>query len=81
MNAWLKRKNGPDEIVRVIPDVDAKDAVLAYHLCLAYEAEELGRILFDADGYWIYDGGLLTVDEQEQLGEFIMQHMEVIWES
>jgi hypothetical protein len=44
-------------------------------------ANTLGRVLFDADGYWIYDGEELSVDEQEQLGRFIINHMEVTWNS
>lgn len=31
----------------------------------------LGRILFDNNGNWIYDGELLSIYEQEQIGEFI----------
>lgn len=81
MNAWLKRKNGPDEVVNISPDVEAKDAVLSFNLYLAYGGDYLGRVLFDADGYWIYDGEELTVDEQEQLGKFIINHMEVMWNS
>ena len=81
MNAWLKRKSGPDEVVSVIPVVECRDAALVYELYTAYENEFLGRILFDNDGYWIYDGNLLTVAEQEQLGQFIQYHMEVLWSS
>ncbi|MES2275912.1 MAG: hypothetical protein V4592_07815 [Bacteroidota bacterium] len=81
MNAWLKRKNGPDEVIRVIPDVDCRDAALVYHLYTAFEADFLGRILFDDQGFWIYDGNDLTVAEQEQLGKFIRYNMEVLWSS
>jgi len=31
----------------------------------------IGRILFDADDNWIYDGELLTVKEQEDAAGFI----------
>lgn len=31
----------------------------------------LGRILFDSQHNWVYDGGALNVFEEEQLGEFI----------
>jgi hypothetical protein len=31
----------------------------------------IGRILFDADDNWIYDGNVLTVDEQEDVVGFI----------
>jgi hypothetical protein len=81
MNAWLKRKNGPDEVVSVVPDTECRGAMLVYHLRKAYEDEYLGRILFDEQGYWIYDGNVLTVAEQEQLGRFIQHNMEVLWSS
>ena len=81
MNAWLKRKNGPDEVVSVISDVDCPDVALVYDLYTAYENEYLGRILFDEQGYWIYDGNELTIVEQEQLGKFIQYNMEVLWSS
>lgn len=32
-----------------------------------------GRILFDEEGNWIYDGDEFIADEQEQLARFIMQ--------
>jgi hypothetical protein len=81
MNAWLKRKSGPDEVVSVIPDIECKDAALVYDLYSAYEMDYLGRILFDDQGYWIYDGELMTIAEQEQLGKFIQHNMEVLWSS
>lgn len=31
----------------------------------------IGRILFDANDNWIYDGDVLTVDEQEDAAGFI----------
>ncbi|MBK0379222.1 hypothetical protein [Mucilaginibacter segetis] len=81
MNAWIKRKHGPDEVVSIIPDMKCSDAALVYHLYTAFEAGYLGRILFDDQGYWIYDGEELTVAEQEQLGKFIQYHMEGLWSS
>ena len=36
----------------------------------------LGRILFDPEGHWIYDGDILTIAEQEQIGEFILGYEE-----
>ena len=81
MNAWIKRKQGPDEVVCVIHDIQCGDAALVYNLYTAFEAGFLGRILFDDQGFWIYDGELLTVDEQEQLGKFIQYNMEVLWSS
>ncbi|MFD2872029.1 hypothetical protein ACFS5N_06095 [Mucilaginibacter ximonensis] len=62
-------------------DTNCKDATLVYELHKAYEQEYLGRILFDEQGYWIYDGEELTVAEQEQLGKFIQHNMEVLWSS
>ena len=81
MNAWLKRKSGPDEVIRVIPDTKSREVVLVYNLYSAFEADFFGRILFDEHGYWIYDGEVLTVAEQEQLGKFIQQNVEVLWNS
>lgn len=81
MNAWIKRKKGPDEVVSVIHDTQCGDATLVYNLYTAFEADFLGRILFDDQGYWIYDGNDLTVSEQEQLGKFIQYNMEVLWSS
>ena len=81
MNAWIKRKNGPDEIISVIPDIQCTDATLVYNLYTAFEEAWLGRILFDDNGYWIYDGDSLQVTEQEQIGRFIQYNMEVLWSS
>jgi hypothetical protein len=78
--AWLRRKNGPDEIVSVLPDTENNGAVTAYELYVAYEKnpDYLGRILFDMQGYWIYDGEVLTIAEQEQLEKFIINHVETL---
>ena len=81
MNAWIKRKKGPDEVISVIHYIQCGDAALVYNLYTAFEADFLGRILFDDQGYWIYDGNELTVPEQEQLGKFIQHNMEVLWSS
>ena len=35
------------------------------------EPDYLGRILFDSDHNWAYDGEALTVFEEEQVAEFI----------
>ena len=76
--AWLKRKSGPDEIVRVIPDTDNTMPGQCYLLYVAYDKDPdyLGRILFDEKGYWIYDGDVLTIAEQEQLAKFIINYVE-----
>lgn len=34
----------------------------------------IGRILFDAHDNWIYDGNVLTVDEQEDVAGVISGH-------
>jgi hypothetical protein len=81
MNAWIKRKKGPDEVISVIHDIQCGDAALVYNLYTAFEADFLGRILFDDQGYWIYDGNELTVSEQEQLGKFIQYNTEILWSS
>ena len=78
--AWMKRKNGPDEVVRILLDADAGDAVLCYQLYSAYEEnpDYLGRILFDAQGYWMYDGQALNITEQEQIAKFIINYQEAL---
>ncbi|RYD87533.1 MAG: hypothetical protein EOP54_28635 [Sphingobacteriales bacterium] len=79
-NAWIKRKNQPDEIVRIIPDPANSGAVSSYELYTAFDEKPdyMGRILFDAKGYWIYDGDILTVTEQEQVAKFILSHVETV---
>jgi hypothetical protein len=78
--AWVRRKNGPEEVVRIAIDPESKDAALCYQLFTAYEAnpDYLGRILFDAQGYWIYDGQTLAIEEQEQLAKFIINYQKVL---
>jgi len=73
--AWIKRKDAPGEVVRVIPDMESNGRVTAYQLYTAFEhyPDYLGQILFDADGYWIYDGEVLSVGEQEQVARFILK--------
>jgi hypothetical protein len=63
-----------------VPDITANGPVRAYHLYVAYEQDPdyLGRILFDAQGYWIYDGELLSIAEQEQLARFIIHYVESV---
>ena len=78
--AWVKRKNGPDEIIRVIPELENQGSVSCYNLYTAFDnnPDYLGRILFDAQGYWIYDGETLTISEQEQVAKFIINYVETI---
>jgi hypothetical protein len=72
--AWIKRNSGRDEILRL--QMESKGKVIAYLLFPAYEPNEsdLGRILFDDEGNWIYDGNDLTIAEQEQIARFILKH-------
>jgi len=76
--AWVKRKNGPNEVVRILLDSESKDAEHCYQLYTAYDETPyyMGRIMFDAEGFWIYDGDVLTVVEQEQVAKFIMNYVE-----
>ncbi|EHQ25596.1 hypothetical protein [Mucilaginibacter paludis] len=78
--AWIKRKNAPDEIIRVVTDIEQKGAVISYELYTAFDdrPDYLGRILFDAQGYWIYDGEILKIGEQEQLAKFIMNYVKTL---
>ena len=76
-NAWVKRKAGPDEVVKIVPGDETDGRVFCYELFVAYdEPTYLGRILFDAEGYWIYDGEVFSVTEQEQLAKFILNYVE-----
>jgi len=78
--AWVKRKNGPDEIIRVVRDIENKNKVLSFSLYSAFDEnpDYLGRILFDAQNYWIYDGDTFTIAEQEQLAKFIINYVDAI---
>ena len=77
--AWVKRRSGPDEVIRILPDVEAGSEVVSYKLYMAYDGDEyLGQILFDKEGYWIYDGEIFSVIEQEQLAKFIISHEETL---
>lgn len=74
---WVKRKNRKDEILRVVPDFDDSKVIFTYRLYYAFAAGnncDLGCILFDLQGYWIYDGDVLSIEEQEQVGRFIINH-------
>jgi hypothetical protein len=80
--AWVKRQNGPDEVVRIVLDTECNDAEWCYKLFTAYDEspDYWGRILFDAKGYWIYDGDTLSIAEQEQLAKFITDYVDKIRE-
>ncbi|MEN0053146.1 MAG: hypothetical protein AAGC65_05735 [Mucilaginibacter sp.] len=74
---WLNRRNGASEVIRIIPAY-APAGHQSYELYTAYDqtGENLGRILFDAQGYWIYDGSDLGITEQEQVAAFIISYVE-----
>jgi hypothetical protein len=57
-----------------------ENKVLCYRLHTAYEPapDYLGKILFDTQGYWIYDGETLTITEQEQVAKFIIIYVEIV---
>jgi hypothetical protein len=76
--AFIKRKNGPDEVIRVILNTKTNGAITSYELYTPFDEKPdyLGRILFDAQGCWIYDGEVLAIAEQEQLAKFIINYVE-----
>ena len=76
---WLKRKNGQAVIVNAIHDIQCDHANSVFDLYSAFEADHLGRILFDDQHYWIYDGEFLTIDEQEQVAKFINTNLLFSW--
>ncbi|WP_345951284.1 hypothetical protein ABDD95_07590 [Mucilaginibacter sp. PAMB04274] len=77
MKAWLKHRNGTSDVVRILPD-DSSHAAQCYQIYTAYGEYPgyLGRILFDQEGCWIYDGHDLDIAEQEQLANFILRPVE-----
>ncbi len=52
--------------VRILPDKGE-----GYQMYDALGEYYIGRILFDANGFWIYDGGVLSVNEQEDVAGYI----------
>lgn len=46
----------------------------AYLLYDPIEELEIGRILFDDEGHWIYDSEILSVAEQEEVAGAITGH-------
>jgi hypothetical protein len=71
--AWVRHNSSASRIIQVVP-VAVKGNGQCYELYtdIPYCPDYLGRILFDEEGYWIYDGNELSVVEQEQLGQFII---------
>jgi hypothetical protein len=76
---WLNRHDSSSEVIRIVPG-HAPVGHQSYELYPAYDGpgENLGRILFDKMGYWIYDGNDLTIMEQEQIAAFIINYVERI---
>lgn len=74
---WLKGNNGCGEIIRIALNSDISSKVTAYNLYNTFDEKPdyLGRILFDAEGYWIYDGSVFGIAEQEQLAKFIIDYV------
>lgn len=59
-------KTSSERWIRVLPDKGE-----GYALYDALQEKAIGRILFDADDNWIYDGNALNVYEQEEVAGFI----------
>jgi hypothetical protein len=62
-------KTSAERWVRILPDQGE-----GYPLFDPLQERFIGRILFDADDNWIYDGDQLTIHEQEDLAGFITGH-------
>ncbi|MBL4678274.1 MAG: hypothetical protein JKY70_19030 [Mucilaginibacter sp.] len=62
-------RTGTERWVRILPDAGE-----GYRLFDALEERYIGRILFDQDDHWIYDGTVLNVDEQEEIAGSITGH-------
>jgi len=75
---YLKRKGMPDVVVKIAPEINHHQRRrLCYELYAAFnDPDYLGRILFDENGYWIYDGDDFSIDEQEQIARFIINYEE-----
>ena len=61
-----RTKISTERWVRVLPDSGE-----GYMLYDAIQEICIGRILMDASDNWIYDGQVLTIDEQEDVAGFI----------
>jgi hypothetical protein len=59
-------KTSAERWVRIFPDRGD-----GYQLYDALQERNIGRLLFDADGNWIYDGTVLNIAEQEEVAGFI----------
>jgi hypothetical protein len=55
--------------LHILPDTGK-----GYQLYDPLAEKEMGRILFDQADNWIYDGGLLSITEQEEIAGAITGH-------
>lgn len=62
-------KTSAERWVRIFPN--RGDGYLLYD---ALQEQSIGRLLFDPDGNWIYDGSVLSIGEQEELAGAIGGH-------
>lgn len=69
--AHLTRPYKESLMIRVVPLKEGEDSSI---YDLTGEDGFMGRILFDEQGYWIYDGNDLTVEESEKMAEFILRN-------
>ena len=59
-------RTGAERWVRILPDEGE-----GYQLYDLLGERFIGPLLFDADDNWIYDGGVLAIEEQEDIAGFI----------
>lgn len=59
-------RTGAERWVRILPDEGE-----GYQLYDLLAERSVGRLLFDADDNWIYDGGILAIEEQEDIAGFV----------
>jgi hypothetical protein len=78
--AWVKSGPESHEVVQIVPGKTQEGKVLCYSLYTAYEPDlaHLGKIRFDTNGFWIYDGDVLSIPEQEQVAKFIINYVEAL---
>lgn len=62
-------QTGTGRWVRILPDEGE-----GYRLYDLLNERFIGRLLFDADDNWIYDGEVLSVDEQEDIAGLLTGH-------